>query len=88
MCLNSILNMLGKVPSISFKGNESPNRTPSNQSYNATLKHYHNEIHQILLAAITEDEHSKQGDEQKKLGEFGSPESGTMAMIFDDHESR
>lgn len=51
--------MLGKVPSIPFKASDSLDRTPSNQSYNATLKHYHNEIHKILSAALTEDERSK-----------------------------
>lgn len=49
----SIITMLGKTPSVPFQPLD---RTPSNQSYNATLKHYHNEIHTILSEAITADE--------------------------------
>ena len=51
-------NMLGKV-SKPFKESEPLDRIPPNQSYNTTLKNYHNKIHTILSNAITADENSK-----------------------------
>ena len=63
---NFIFTMISKVPSINFKASDSLDRTPSNQSYNTTLKNYHSEIHRILSEAVTLDERSKAADDQSE----------------------